>query len=206
LQTQRRRVREAQHDGLAPRRHQPVLGRLAHDRSAEGIGHDQPGVAGKYLARHIDDGGEEQPVAMQFVVHPLLVGAEIGHRRLDLDNQDFAVAAERDEIGAPAGRQRQFAHHRIAERMQKPRGAARYGERGRRLPAIDRRSRRQQIDAHRQDSRKRQVRPRPHFDLTHVTNSDCATDSISLVILPCRRAPEKPLPARRAKPRSRRAR
>ncbi len=62
LQAQRRRVRKAQHHRLAPRRHQPVLGRLADDRRAEGIRYDQAGVGRKYLARHIDDRGEEQPV------------------------------------------------------------------------------------------------------------------------------------------------
>ena len=70
----------------------------------------------KDLAGHFDRGGEEQPVAVQPVVHPFLVGAEIGDRGLDLDDPDFAVAAERHEIGAPAGRQRQLAHHAIAER------------------------------------------------------------------------------------------
>ena len=104
---------------------QPVLRRLADDRCAEGVGDDEPGVGRENLARHLERGGEEQPVAMQPVVHPFLVGAEIRDRRLDLDDPDFAVGAERHEIGAPAGRQRQLAHHRKPERMQEPRGAAR---------------------------------------------------------------------------------
>jgi hypothetical protein len=51
---------------------------------------------------------------MQPVVDPFLVGAEIGDRRFDLDDEDFSAAAEGDEIGAAAGRQRQLAHHAIA--------------------------------------------------------------------------------------------
>ena len=93
---------------LARRRGKPMLGRFAHDRSAESVGDDQPGIRRKNLARHVDDGGEEQPVAMQPVVGPFLVGAEIGDRGFDFDDDDLAVAAERDQIGAPARRQRQF--------------------------------------------------------------------------------------------------
>ena len=70
LQAQRCRVRKAQHDGLARRRRNPVLGRLANDRGAEGVGHDETGIGRKYLARNVDDGGEKQPVAVQPIVHP----------------------------------------------------------------------------------------------------------------------------------------
>ena len=106
---------------------------------------------------------KNKPVAVQPVFHPFLIGAEIGHRRFDLDDQNLAVAAERDQIGAAARRQRQLADHAIADRMQEPRGAARDGERGRRLPSIDRRRCRQQVDAHRQYSGKRQARRKPAF-------------------------------------------
>ena len=102
------------------------------------VGDDQPGVRRKYLAGHLDRGGKEQPVAVHPVVHPFLVGAEIRDRGLDLDDPDFAVGAERHEIGAAARRQRQFADHAEAVRMQQPRGAARDLERGLRLPAVDR--------------------------------------------------------------------
>ena len=70
-----------------------------------------PASARKNLARDIDDGGKEQPVAMQAVVRPFLVGAKIGDRRFDLHDQNFAAAAERDKVGATARRQRQLAHH-----------------------------------------------------------------------------------------------
>ena len=81
-------------------------------------------------------GGEEQPIAMAAIVDPFLVGAEIGHRGFYLDNDDFAVAPERDQIGAPARRQRQFADHTIAERVQIARTAAGDGQRRLRLPAV----------------------------------------------------------------------
>ena len=50
LQAQCRRMRKAQHDGLAPRRRQPMLRRLGNDRSAEGVGDDQPGI-GREISR-----------------------------------------------------------------------------------------------------------------------------------------------------------
>ena len=61
-------------------------------------------------------GGEEQPVAVHPIVHPFLVGAEIRHRGLDLDDPDFAVAAERHQIGAAARGERQLADAAEAER------------------------------------------------------------------------------------------
>jgi hypothetical protein len=74
---------------------------------------------------------------MQPVIDPLLIGAQIRNRGLDLDDPHLPVAAERHQIGAPAGRQRQFAHHRKSQRMQKPRRASCDRKRGRRLAAID---------------------------------------------------------------------
>ena len=74
---------------------------------------------------------------MGAVVLPFLVGAEIGDRGFDLDDPDFAAGIERHQIGAAAGRQRQFAHHAEAVRVQQPRGAARDRQRGLRLAAVD---------------------------------------------------------------------
>ena len=102
LQAERRRVGKAQHDRLARCRGEPMLRRFTDDRGAERVGDDQPGVSREYLARHVEHGGEKQPVAMQAVVRPFLIGAKIRYRRFDLHNDDFAVAAERHEIGAPA--------------------------------------------------------------------------------------------------------
>ena len=75
-EAQRRRTSEGEHHALAGGGMQPMLRRLADDRCTEGIGDDETGVAGENLARHVERGGEEQPVAMEPIVHPFLVGAE----------------------------------------------------------------------------------------------------------------------------------
>ena len=73
------------------------------ERSVKSIvGDDQAGVLGKNLARHIDGRCEEQSVAMEPVIHPFLVGAEILDRGLDLDDGDHPVAGERHKVSAPA--------------------------------------------------------------------------------------------------------
>jgi hypothetical protein len=55
-------------------------------------------------------------------------------------NHDLAGRAERNKVSAPARRQRQFADHAIAERVQTARGTAGNRERGRRLPPVERRA------------------------------------------------------------------
>jgi hypothetical protein len=82
---------------------EPVFRRLAHHRRAEGVRDHEAGVRRKNLARHVERGREKQPVAMQPIIEPLLVGTKVGNRRLDLDDPQFAVGAKRYEIGAPAG-------------------------------------------------------------------------------------------------------
>ena len=193
---------KAQHHRLAGRGRQPVLGRFAQDRRAERIRHDQPGVRWENLAWHVHDRGEEQPVAMQPVLHPFLVGAKIGHRGFYFDNDDFTVAAERDQIGAPAGRQRQFRNHAIAERMQIARRAAGNGQA------------RSAIAARRPATRTRARRGSwPGFQAAAGSTADgtqaYARHALRLrtpLILPRRRDPGKPPPGRRAMPRSRRVR
>jgi hypothetical protein len=147
-QAQRRRAGEGEHHAPARGGMEPVLRRLAHHRRAEGVGDDEAGVRRKNLARHVERGGEKQPIAMQPIIEPLLVGTKVGNRRLDLDDPQFAVGAEGHEIGAPARRQRQFAHHRKPKRMQQPRGAARDRERSRGWPAVDGQNGSERVDAH----------------------------------------------------------
>src|SRR6516165_8408617 len=53
---------------------EPVFRRLAHHRRAEGVGDDEAGIRRKNLARHVERGGEKQPIAMQPIIEPLLVG------------------------------------------------------------------------------------------------------------------------------------
>jgi hypothetical protein len=81
-------------------------------------------------------GCEEQAIAVHAIVRPFLVGAEILDRRLDLDDPDLAVPAERDQVGPPARCERQFAHAGEAERQEKPLRAARDGERNGGLPPV----------------------------------------------------------------------
>ena len=61
-------------------RRQAMLGRLAMQMRAIGVGDDQAGIVRENLARQILREGEEQPVAMHPVVLPFLVGAQILHR------------------------------------------------------------------------------------------------------------------------------
>jgi hypothetical protein len=84
-------------------------------------------------------GGEEQPIAMPPVIHPFLIGPEIGHRGFYLDNDDFTVAAKRDEVGASARRQGQFTDDTIPEGVQIARGASRDCERRFRLAPVHQR-------------------------------------------------------------------
>jgi two-component system, response regulator RegA len=138
LNMQRRALRDAQHHRLARRRGELVLRRFAHDLAAESVGDDQARVLRKNLARHVERGGKEQPVAMRAIFHPFVVGAEIGDRGLDLHDPDFTRRVERDEIGSAAGREQQFADAAEAVRQQKPHGAARHRQRRFRLAAVDR--------------------------------------------------------------------
>src|SRR5205823_10033567 len=66
--------RETHRHGFARRRGQAMLGRLAMQVGAVGVGDDQAGILWKYLARQILREGKEQPVAMHPVVLPFLVG------------------------------------------------------------------------------------------------------------------------------------
>lgn len=88
---------------LPPRlRRQAVLRRFAVQVRAIGVGHDQTGVGGENLARQILREREEQPVAMHPAIPPFLVGAQILHRGLDLDDPDLAALVQRHKVGAPA--------------------------------------------------------------------------------------------------------
>ena len=113
LQAQRRGAREQQASCFARRRRQPMLGRLAHDfarrrrppRSARCR-------AGKSRTAPPCEVAKNSRSQWSAVVLPFLVGAEIGDRRLDLDDPDFAARRRAPTRSARRpGRQRQFAHH-----------------------------------------------------------------------------------------------
>ena len=59
--------------------------------------------------------GEIEAVGQIAVVRPFAVGAEIGYRTFDLDDHQFAVAAERQDVGAPPVGEREFCEARISE-------------------------------------------------------------------------------------------
>ena len=80
---------------------EPMLRGLALERCAEGIGNDKAGVLRENFARHVERGGEKQPVAVQPIVDPFLIGTKIGNRRLDLHDPQFPVAPECHQVGAP---------------------------------------------------------------------------------------------------------
>ena len=72
--------REAHRHQFPRRCGKAVFWRRAMHMRPVGIGDDQAGVGGKYLAAQILGEGEEQPVAMSPVFRPFLVGAQILHR------------------------------------------------------------------------------------------------------------------------------
>ena len=79
-----------------------MLRRLAMQMRTIGVGDDQPGLLWKDLAGQVLRECKEQPVAMSAVILPFVIGAQILHRRLDLDDPDLAALVERHEIGAAA--------------------------------------------------------------------------------------------------------
>src|SRR5215467_1760166 len=108
LQASRRGAGESQCDALASRRVQPVLGRLTHQFGSVAIGENESGTGGKDIEQHMLGGCEEQAIAMHPVVAPFLIGAKILDRGFDLHDPDFAVAAERHNVGPASGKQRQL--------------------------------------------------------------------------------------------------
>ena len=79
-----------------------MLGRVAMQMRAVGVGDDQSGIGRKQFAGQILREGEEQPVAMQPVVLPFLIGAQILDRLLDFNDPDVAPGVHRHQIGAPS--------------------------------------------------------------------------------------------------------
>ena len=136
LQAHRRGAREGERHALAGRSVQAMLRRLAHEFRPVAVRQNEAGIGGENFQRNVTSGREEQAIAVQAVVAPFLVGAKILDRRLDLDDPDLSVTAERHQIGAAAGKKRQLGDARKAQRQQQALRPARDGERGRRLAAV----------------------------------------------------------------------
>ena len=61
---------------------------------------------------------------MRGIVAPFVVGAKIGDRRLDLDDQQRAVAVDADDVGAPPAGERQLGDGGETARPEQPPDAA----------------------------------------------------------------------------------
>jgi hypothetical protein len=72
-------------------------------------------------------------------VPPFGVGAKIGDRGFDFDDKNRGVHGERDDVGAPSRKQRQFGDGRKVEPPQQPPRAARDKKRRPGLAAVLRR-------------------------------------------------------------------
>ena len=104
------------HAGGAEELVRPTIARLAPDAKTivtvvsdaeEAERHSFPGsptirIGGEDIARQISVRGEEQPIAVPPIIHPFLIGAEVGNRRFYLHDDDFTVTAERDQVGPAA--------------------------------------------------------------------------------------------------------
>ena len=87
LEPERRGAGEIEHHGLAPRRRQPRLDRLAHQLGAVAIGQDQPCLVGNDVAGEVGIDREIEPVAKFQIVLPFAVGLIIEQAGFDLDDQ-----------------------------------------------------------------------------------------------------------------------
>ncbi len=79
-----------------------IASALAQDERAERVRHDEAAILGDKRLRKIGRHGKGETVAEGAVVGPFAVAAEIGKGRFDLDDEQDAVAAERQKIGAAA--------------------------------------------------------------------------------------------------------
>jgi len=81
--------------------------------------------------------GETEMIAETRVMAPLRIDAKVLPAGLHLDNPQDAVRRQRQEVGAPAIRQRELLKHGEPEIVQKPARAARYRARRRYSFAVD---------------------------------------------------------------------
>jgi hypothetical protein len=116
---------KAQGHGPAPPRGKRGGSAFAQYRRAKRIRHHQATILrdqrGRKPARH----GETQAVGKFAIVRPFVVGAKIGDRTLDFDDNQVAALAERQNIGAAAVGEREFDEARIAEVIEGAAHAAR---------------------------------------------------------------------------------
>ncbi len=103
--------------------------RFTGDFAGVGVGEDQPGIGGQDVRRKIRGDGEEQRIAVLAILRPFLVGAEVGNARLDFNNPNLSVAADGQNVGAPAVAERHLAQAFEVQRSQQALCAAQDGAR-----------------------------------------------------------------------------
>jgi hypothetical protein len=124
-QADRGGARDAQHDRPPPGGRYRRRRAVAQNGCAKRVGHDQATFFGDEHGRKPARHGEIKPVGELPVTAPFMVGAEVGDRGFDLDNDQIACPAEREDIGAAAVGEREFEETGIAppgERAARPAG------------------------------------------------------------------------------------
>jgi hypothetical protein len=124
-------VRELQRHRLAAGAREFVLRGGAHDLAAVAVGDDEARVLGQHLAGKRRRHGEEQPVAELAILGPLLVGAEVFQRGLDLDDPNLAAVGDAGHVRPPPVGQSHLAHRRQPVGLEQPGNAPADGERRR---------------------------------------------------------------------------
>jgi len=117
--------REPQGQRLAPGRWQPLRDTVAQHGRAEPVCHDQATFFGDQKPRKVARNREKKPVGKFFVTGPFTIGPEVGHRAFDLDDDEVAGLAEREDVGTASICEREFEQTGIAELFERPAGAPR---------------------------------------------------------------------------------
>jgi len=108
MQPRRRGACKAQGQGAAAARVERRWARLAQQDGAERVGHHQTTFLGDQLLRKMARDREIKTIGKIAVTLPLAVGAKIGDRALDLDDDEVTGLAEPEDVGAAAVEEREF--------------------------------------------------------------------------------------------------
>src|SRR5438874_259594 len=125
VQPARRGERKAQGQGAAPGRGERGEGAMAQQRRAKRVRHYEATFFGDEEGGKLVRHSEIEPVRELPIKGPFTIGAEIGHRAFDLDYHQVAGLAERQDVGAAAVGEREFAKARIAELLERAANASR---------------------------------------------------------------------------------
>ena len=123
-QPARRGERETQGERTAPGGDKRGQETVAQHRRAKGIRHYEATFLGDEDRWKLVRNSEVEPIRELPVQRPFAVRAEIGDRALDLDDQEVARPAEREDVGATPVGEREFDKARIAELLERAADAA----------------------------------------------------------------------------------